>query len=178
MTERQLRSIRGREPRTDTGGEARGGYPRGRKTAQRAAVLAALMESADFTTAQMLHGRLLAAGERVGLTTVYRTLTALAGEGRADFVHDPAGGRLFRYRPAGEHRHYLVCRCCGRGLPVDAALVESWAVRTAESQGYTDLRHTVELTGICPRCRSEEHIEGDRAPIGQRCGKQDRSTSY
>jgi Fur family ferric uptake transcriptional regulator len=61
---------------------------------------------------------------------------------------------------------------------VDAALVESWAAGTAEAHGYAELRHTVELSGICPRCTGEDRIEGDRAPIGQRCGKQDRSTSY
>jgi Fur family ferric uptake transcriptional regulator len=83
---------------------------------------------------------------------VYRTLTALAGAGRADLVRDPGGERLFRYRPSEEHRHYLLCRGCGLGVPVDSALIESWAARISEASGYSDVRHTVELTGTCPDC--------------------------
>ena len=126
----------------------------GRRTPQRVTVLSALIRSADFTSAQTLHIRLLTAGERVGLSTVYRTLTALADAGRADVIREPSGERLFRYRPSEEHRHYLLCRACGLGLPVDAGLVETWAAAIAESSGYSDVQHTVELTGTCPSCRS------------------------
>jgi Fur family ferric uptake transcriptional regulator len=125
----------------------------GRRTPQRATVLAALTRGAGFTSAQGLHVRLLDAGERVGLSTVYRTLAALAAAGRADTVRDPGGERLFRYRPSAEHRHYLLCRACGLGVPLDAAAIEAWAAAVAASSGYADVQHTVELTGTCPDCR-------------------------
>jgi Fur family ferric uptake transcriptional regulator len=124
----------------------------GRRTPQRATVLAALIRSGDFTSAQTLHIRLLAAGERVGLSTVYRTLAALADAGRADVVREPSGERLFRHRPSQEHRHYLLCRVCGLGLPVDAGLIENWTAAIAQRFGYGDVQHTVELTGTCPDC--------------------------
>jgi Fur family ferric uptake transcriptional regulator len=129
----------------------------GRRTQQRATVLGALIRSNDFTSAQTLHARLLTAGKRVGLSTVYRTLTALADAGRADTVRDPSGERLFRYRPSEQHQHYLLCRTCGLGLPVDATLIESWAAQITESSGYTDVQHTVELTGTCPDCTRTTH---------------------
>ncbi|WP_327293485.1 hypothetical protein [Streptomyces sp. NBC_01198] len=44
---------------------------------------------------------------------------------------------------------------CGLGLPVDAGPIERWAAAIAESSGYRDVGHTVELTGTCPDCRSE-----------------------
>jgi Fur family ferric uptake transcriptional regulator len=122
----------------------------GRRTPQRSTVLGALIGSAEFLSAQALHLRLLAAGEHVGLSTVYRTLTALAEAGRADVVRDPGGERLFRYRPSPQHRHYLLCRVCGTGLPVDSSLVESWAAGISASSGFADVQHTVELTGTCP----------------------------
>jgi len=114
----------------------------------------ALIGFGDFVSAQALHMRLAAAGEGVGLSTVYRTLGALADAGRADVVRDPGGERLFRYRPSDEHRHYLLCRCCGQGVPVDAGPVESWAAELAEASGYADVQHTLELTGTCPECRT------------------------
>jgi Fur family ferric uptake transcriptional regulator len=126
----------------------------GRRTPQRTTVLSALVGSGDFISAQALHIRLLADGEHVGLSTVYRTLTALADAGRADVVREPGGERLYRYRPSQEHRHYLLCRSCGQGRPVDAGPVETWAAQVAETSGYTDVQHTVELTGTCPDCGS------------------------
>src|SRR5699024_6684384 len=49
-----------------------------RATRQRLTVLEALRARQDIVTAQDLHAELRAAGEPVGLTTVYRTLAALA----------------------------------------------------------------------------------------------------
>jgi Fur family ferric uptake transcriptional regulator len=131
----------------------------GRRTPQRATVLAALIAGADFTSAQALHARLLSTGERVGLSTVYRTLTALSEAGRTDVVRDPGGERLFRYRPSEEHQHYLLCRNCGLGLPVDTELIESWAAAISESSGYADVQHTIELTGTCPDCLRTERAD-------------------
>lgn len=67
----------------------------GRRTLRRASVLSTLIASADFTSAQTLHARLRSTGERVGLSTVYRTLAALADAGRADVVRDPGGERVW-----------------------------------------------------------------------------------
>ncbi|MFI6468997.1 Fur family transcriptional regulator [Streptomyces sp. NPDC050516] len=126
----------------------------GRRTAQRATVLKALREAHGFVGARTLHASLEAAGSHIGLSTVYRTLGALAAADRADVVRTRVGERLFRHRPAAEHRHYLLCRDCGLGMPIDADDVESWAERIARSSGFDEVEHTVELTGICPDCRA------------------------
>ncbi|MEY9873231.1 Fur family ferric uptake transcriptional regulator [Streptacidiphilus sp. MAP12-33] len=124
----------------------------GRPTRQQATVLQALIDREDFVSAQVLHARLISAGTRVGLTTIYRTLTALVEAGLADTMRDPEGERLFRHQPGPDHRHYLRCRTCGRSVPVDSGLVETWADRIATSSGFTQVAHTVELTGICADC--------------------------
>lgn len=127
----------------------------GRFTQQRATVLEALIEAekADgFVSVQSLHTRLLAAGSPVGLSTVYRTLSALAEAGRADVVRDMHGERLFRYRPGSDHRHYLICTECGVSVTLDSMTVENWAAGVARTSGFTAVRHTVELTGLCPDC--------------------------
>ncbi|MFF4285727.1 Fur family transcriptional regulator [Streptomyces sp. NPDC001633] len=127
----------------------------GRFTPQRAMVLEALIEAAEaegFVSARSLHARLRSAGSTVGLSTVYRTLSALAEAGRADIVRDMQGERLFRYRPGSDHRHYLICTECGASVTLDSAAVEEWAAGIARTSGFTAVRHTVELTGICPDC--------------------------
>lgn len=133
-----------------TFGNPRGGQ--GRATWQRAAVLRVLGGCQDFVSAQELHALLDAAGRGVGLTTVYRALRALEATGRVDVVRDEAGERLYRRRPADGHRHYLMCRCCGRSQPVASEVVEEWAERVGKDAGFAAVQHTVELTGICATC--------------------------
>ncbi|MFF7633134.1 Fur family transcriptional regulator [Kitasatospora sp. NPDC008050] len=124
----------------------------GRPTPQRTEVLRALAGRGEFVSAQLLHAGLLAVGSRVGLSTVYRTLTALATAGRADVVRDVNGEKLFRYRPDEDHRHYLICRHCGSSVPVDSGPVEAWADEVARTSGFAQVQHTVELAGVCADC--------------------------
>ncbi|WP_424850245.1 Fur family transcriptional regulator [Streptomyces sp. SAI-129] len=123
-----------------------------RPTRQRTAVMTALHQRAGFTSAQELHEALEADGITIGLTTVYRTLHALERSGRLDVVREKSGERLYRPRPADGHRHYLVCRDCGLSTEVEAGVVERWAEGVAEGMGFTEVEHTVELTGVCDRC--------------------------
>ena len=124
-----------------------------RSTRQRRAVLAALAEDPDFTSAQALHQRLLEHGESIGLTTVYRTLHALASAGLVDTVREGAGQQRFRARPTAEHQHYLVCRQCGNNQPVTSTAVERWARSVARDLDFAEVEHVIELSGICANCQ-------------------------
>ena len=124
----------------------------GRPTPQRTDVLRALMGCADFVSAQALHAALVAAGSPVGLSTVYRTLTALTEVGRTEVVRDTNGERRYRYRQGSEHRHFLICRNCGLSYPLDSAPVEAWTEQVARTYGFAEVQHTVELSGTCAGC--------------------------
>jgi Fur family ferric uptake transcriptional regulator len=122
-----------------------------RNTRQRSAVSSLLAEVEGFHSAQDLHAMLRARGERVGLTTVYRTLQGLADAGEIDVMRPPGGEHL--YRRCGEgHHHHLVCRVCGRTVEVAGPAVEAWAERVAAQHGYADVSHTLEIFGTCPTC--------------------------
>ncbi|MER7892360.1 Fur family transcriptional regulator [Micromonospora sp. NPDC094482] len=122
-----------------------------RNTRQRSAVSALLVEVEGFHSAQELHAMLRARGERVGLTTVYRTLQGLADAGEIDVMRPPGGEHLYRRCSEGHH-HHLVCRACGRTVEVAGPTVESWAERVAAQHGYADVSHTLEIFGTCPAC--------------------------
>src|SRR5579875_1521830 len=117
------------------GGAAR---TRPRATRQKRAVASLLEATGEFTSAQELHARLRAAGERIGLATVYSQLRSLAAAGEIDSLRADSGETL--------------CRRCGRTVEVDAPELETLAVRLGEDHGFADLRHVVEITGICPEC--------------------------
>jgi len=113
--------------------------------------MALLGEVEGFHSAQDLHAMLREKGDRVGLTTVYRTLQALADTGDVDVMRPPGGEHLYRRCSQGHH-HHLVCRSCGRTVEVEGPAVERWAERVAGEHGYTQVSHTLEIFGTCPAC--------------------------
>jgi Fur family ferric uptake transcriptional regulator len=123
-----------------------------RTTRQGAAVTAALAAAGGFRSAQDLHAELRGAGERIGLTTVYRHLQGLAGAGAVDVLRGPDGEAVYRRCASERHHHHLVCRRCGRAVEVDGPEVEAWAERTARAAGFLDVEHTVEVFGTCGEC--------------------------
>ncbi|AEB46719.1 MULTISPECIES: Fur family transcriptional regulator [Micromonospora] len=122
-----------------------------RNTRQRSAVSALLAEVEGFHSAQDLHAMLRDRGERVGLTTVYRTLQGLADAGEIDVMRPPGGEHLYRRCSEGHH-HHLVCRACGRTVEVAGPTVETWADKVAAQHGFTNVSHTLEIFGTCPTC--------------------------
>jgi len=128
----------------------------GRATKQRAAVAAVLADTEDFRSAQELHAILRDRGERVGLTTVYRTLQALADAGEVDLLRSAEGETVYRRCSSEAHHHHLVCRKCGRTVEVEGPDVERWAEKVGAAHGFVDVTHTVEVFGTCPDCARSE----------------------
>ncbi len=122
-----------------------------RSTRQRAAVIALLDELSDFRSAQEVHDLLRHRGDRVGLTTVYRSLQLLADSREVDVLRTADGETAYRRCSSGHH-HHLVCRGCGRTVEVDGPAVERWADKVAAEHGFTEVGHTVEIVGTCGDC--------------------------
>lgn len=132
------------------------GLPAGaRPTRQRRAVVACLESLDDFRSAQDIHELLSKRGDNVGLSTVYRTLQALADSQEVDVLRADDGEARYR-RCSATHHHHLVCRSCGRTVEVEGPPVESWAGAVAEQHGYTGVSHTLEIFGTCPSCAPQE----------------------
>lgn len=125
-----------------------------RNTSQRREVVAALERLPVFVSAQELHGLIERDGGHVALATVYSQLKALAGEGEVDAVMTERGESLYRRCVVDRHHHHLACRRCGATIEVDAPDLERWARHVAEANGYRDVRHVLELNGLCSSCRT------------------------
>jgi Fur family transcriptional regulator, ferric uptake regulator len=126
-----------------------------RSTRQKRAVAAVLAETDSFRSAQELHGELRARGTRVGLTTVYNQLRALADRGQVDMLRAEDGETLFRRCRSDDHHHHVLCRVCGRTVEVAGRAIEKWAAKVAEEAGFVDVRHTVEVVGTCADCAAQ-----------------------
>ncbi|MBO9520375.1 MAG: transcriptional repressor [Nocardioidaceae bacterium] len=127
-----------------------------RPTRQRRAVSTALEEFGDFRSAQEIHEALRAGGDNVGLSTVYRTLQALADAGEVDMIRAESSsgvGEAIYRRCSDTHHHHLVCRSCGATVEVEGPAVEKWTRAVADEHGYADVSHTLEIFGTCSSCR-------------------------
>lgn len=123
-----------------------------RSTRQKRALTALLDRSGAFRSAQDLHADLRAQGNRVGLTTVYNQLRALAQGGEVDVLRTTDGEALYRRCSGDRHHHHLLCRRCGRAVEVEGPEVEEWVERVAKANHFVDLSHTLEVVGVCDTC--------------------------
>ena len=124
-----------------------------RPTRQRLAVVGLLASEPNDATAQQIHDRLRQRGHRIGLATVYRTLSALAERGVLDVLtHRP--GELC-YRLCGDdHHHHLVCTSCHRVVELVDCDLAPWLERLGAAHGFSVTGHSVEATGLCAACRA------------------------
>jgi Fur family ferric uptake transcriptional regulator len=122
-----------------------------RPTRQRRAVADCLRRFDDFRSAQEIHDLLRQGGDNVGLSTVYRTLQAMADADEVDVLRAEDGEARYR-RCSDTHHHHLVCRGCGRTVEVEGPAVERWATKVAEEHGFAEVSHTLEIFGRCPDC--------------------------
>ena len=131
------------------------GQPEVRNTKQRRAIAGALRSLEDFISTQDLHRRLQDEGQSVSLATTYRILQSMADTGEVDVLRNAEGEAIYRRCEAEHHHHHLVCRSCGAAVELEAPAIEQWADDTAAEHGFTDVDHTVEITGICGNCARE-----------------------
>ncbi len=124
-----------------------------RNTAQRREVIRALERVQGFVSAQDLHGHIVRDGGDVALATVYSQLKKLSDARQVDVVMTDRGEALYRRCVDDTHHHHLACRTCGATVEVDAPELESWSQDIAVRFGYDEVRHVLELNGICPACR-------------------------
>ncbi|MCP2285954.1 Fur family transcriptional regulator, ferric uptake regulator [Promicromonospora umidemergens] len=124
-----------------------------RRPSPRSLVRRELATSDRFRTANDIYLTLAEQRHRASLSTVYRTLTALADSELAETVYLPAAGTAYRLRPREAAGPYLVCVRCGTAAPVPTAHLAPWFRSTAARQGFTEVEARIEIWGRCKACR-------------------------
>ena len=122
-----------------------------RNTWQKTAVLEELSNTDEFVSAQELHQKISQSGKKLGLTTVYRALTEMVGQGMADSLSISDGEMRYRICTP-EHHHHLICRVCGKTVEFDMPGFEELALEVAKANGFSEVSHEIELFGVCKDC--------------------------
>lgn len=121
------------------------------------AVLDALGQGKELSSAQDIYGRLRQSGEKApGLTTVYRALDSLVALGYVQVVDLGDGEKLYEVVEPGEHHHHLVCETCGQSNHLDQCMVEEFEDAIRSKYGFQIKSHVLEIFGICNSCQAKQ----------------------
>lgn len=82
--------------------------------------------------------------------TVYRILDSMAEAGLIQQIL-VRGKKLYLLEETEHHHHHAVCRQCGATVCLDQCLIAPLE-KEALAHGFRDLRHSIQLTGLCPKC--------------------------
>jgi Fur family ferric uptake transcriptional regulator len=133
-------------------------------TLRRRQVLAGIGERRRPVSAHDLYVELAGTGQRVGMSTVYRTLSALTDAG---LLHAFVSDGETRYRPCHPGRHYhLICRRCGDVIEHPADESENWLDHIAAAADFAPDQRPTELHGVCGTCRRAAQAEGEHFDRG------------
>lgn len=125
-----------------------------RVTAQRLAVAAALADSTDHPTAQVVYERVRGSFPQITLGTIYNTLAMLEEKG---FVQGLTFANGTRYDTNITPHANLVCIECGRMVDVndDDELVTQFRQKVTDASGFDLVSQRVDFYGTCPDCRRQ-----------------------
>jgi Fur family ferric uptake transcriptional regulator len=123
-----------------------------RLTKQRKAITMALTSQENFRSAQEIHALLTANGETIGLSTVYRNLTEMFEARDVDMIIGTDGESQYRLC-SNDHHHHLTCTQCGLAIEITGEALEVWAKQVGIDNGFTEIAHTLEITGVCRDCK-------------------------
>jgi Fur family ferric uptake transcriptional regulator len=124
-----------------------------RLTKQRKAITETLTSQENFRSAQEIHALLNFNGETIGLSTVYRNLTEMFEARDVDMIIGSDGESQYRLC-SNNHHHHLTCTKCGLAIEITGEALEVWAKQVGIDNGFTEIAHTLEITGICRACKN------------------------
>ena len=123
-------------------------------TAQRRAVLRAVLELGSHPTAGEVYASAVVRRARVSRATVYRTLENLARLGSVIKVGH--GGCSIRYDGRIELHHHLVCLACNTIMDIASTQLDGIPLPDAGKLGFEVKDFRVQLNGLCQHCSTDK----------------------
>jgi Fur family ferric uptake transcriptional regulator len=125
-----------------------------RATQNRIAIVELLESSEVPMTLAEIHDRVQ--GDGCDFATVFRFITLLEEKALVERVAWIDGTTRHEIRDrdgAHHHHHYLICRTCHKVEPIEDCVVEKFEDRIAKERGYAAVSHSLQLSGVCPKCQ-------------------------
>jgi len=92
-------------------------------------------------------------GPVISRATVYRTLALLVECGLVREVLFTEKHTHYESAYSRAHHEHMVCTKCGRAIEFDDSDLERALHKAARAAGFLPVSHTIEVYGLCDRCR-------------------------
>ena len=90
----------------------------------------------------------------INATTIYRNLELFDDLSLIYTQNGKDGSKLYKLVCHTAHHHHIICKSCGKMLPIDYCPVAPQLVALVEEKGFTLEDHHLELYGLCKECQS------------------------
>jgi Fur family ferric uptake transcriptional regulator len=121
-------------------------------TAQRDAILRTFLDTRDHLSTDELFRLVRTKDERIGFTTVYRTLKLLAECGLASEVAFNDGISRYEHQYNRRNHHHMVCTECDSSVEFFSSDIERIESEIGRKHKYLTSRHTFQIYGVCENC--------------------------
>ncbi len=121
-------------------------------TKQRRAVLEAFLGSEDHVSAEELYKLVTEKEPKIGLATVYRTLSLLTQSGLASELDFGDGQKRYEHKFMHSHHDHMICTECGKIIEFSHPMIEKLQEEVATRHGFKLTSHKLDLFGLCSQC--------------------------
>ena len=122
-------------------------------THQRRAVLKAFLESENHVSVEELYNTISKSESKIGLATVYRTLSLLTKSGLASEMDFGDGQKRYEHSYKHAHHDHMICTECGKIIEFIHPLIEKYQEEVAMENGFKITSHKLDLFGLCNDCK-------------------------
>ena len=127
-------------------------------TNQREAILLTLYNSTGHLTPEALHKAVqkLHPNLKVGIATVYRTLSLLEDSEIVTSLSFGKDGKKYELG-AKEHHDHMICTVCGEITEFVDEEIEQRQKKIAKEHGFFMQDHSMQIYGICKKCQDKNN---------------------
>lgn len=122
-------------------------------TGQRDTILRTFLDTHDHLSTDELYRLVKKKDNRIGFTTVYRTLKLLAECGLASEVAFNDGIARYEHQYNRRNHHHMVCTRCGSSVEFFSPEIEDVEREIGRKHKYATTRHTFQIYGLCEKCQ-------------------------
>ncbi len=125
-------------------------------TRQREMILKALYDNHGHFSPEEIHLMILKENPelKVGIATVYRTLTLLEDAGLANSISFGKDGKIYELGLKKHHDH-LICTGCGKIIEFVDEIIEAKQEEIAQKYHFKMTNHTMKIIGLCEACQEK-----------------------
>ena len=124
-------------------------------TRQREMILKALFKNDGHYSPEDIHQMINKKNPdiKVGIATVYRTLSLLEEAGLADSISFGKDGKIYELGLKKHHDH-LICTDCGAIIEFVDDIIEAKQEEIARKHNFKMTGHTMKIVGLCEKCQN------------------------